>query len=228
MADTSLLLPALLSPHGMRRKLLVLFAYGAYSCYERVGLDELDLVREIEVREGHSSGGADIEELVPRVREHKSRLADRLPPMAPDDLCLTGCRMLFDEVERKVAEVGARIARGLGPDAPQKYRRQLEAITASIVPPFNLDEVPLHTADRNDDFVIETALRARAHAIVSDDRKHIALSADVPTRYTDPRSGEAVGAYQLQPFIEDQVNTLHFDLADIDGSLLELAVSPLT
>jgi predicted nucleic acid-binding protein len=226
-SDTSVLLPGLLSPAGQRRKLLVLLAYGGLSYYARVGLDELELLQEQARRGAGELGGPSIEELVERAIDRKAAMAEHLPALAPDDLMLVGSPALFDEVEAKVEAVGPRMLKGgYDPEAPAKYRRQLEVICGLVTPPFALDETPEHTQgrDRKDDFVIETGFQGGALAIVSDDKKHIALEED-ETVYRDPRTGNEVPAYWPSTFIERFVNTSSFDINDVDGELLELAVS---
>lgn len=225
-SDTSVLLPGLLSPAGQRRKLLVLLAYGGLNYYARVGLDELELLEEQAGRSGGELGGPSIQELVERATDRKAAMAEHLPALAPDDLLLVGSPALFDEVEAKVETVGPRILKGgWDPDAPAKYRRQLELICGLVTPPFALDETPEHTQgrDRDDDYVIETAFQGGALAIVSDDKKHIALAKD-ETVYRDPRTGNELSAYWPSQFIERFVNTSGFDINDVEGALLELAV----
>lgn len=98
--------------------------------------------------------------------------------MAPDDLCLVGSRALFDEVEEKVAAVGPKILHGSMPaDTLRKVRWQLAALSPVLVGDFALADVAARTGgrDRDDDLIIETALRGEATAIVSDDRRHGAL-----------------------------------------------------
>jgi hypothetical protein len=58
---------------------------------------------------------------------------------------------------------------------------------------------------------------------VSDDRRHVALSAEAPTVYRDSTTGAQLGAYQFAPFVEEHVNTVHFELSDIDPGLLRVA-----
>jgi predicted nucleic acid-binding protein len=154
-------------------------------------------------------------------------MGEHLPALTPDDLMLVGSPALFDEVEAKVEAVGPRMLKdGYDPEAPAKYRRQLEVICGLVTPAFDVDETPEHTKgrDRKDDFVIETAFQGGALAIVSDDKKHIAI-ADDETVYRDPRTGNEVSAYWPSTFFERFVNTSGFDINDVDGALLELAVS---
>jgi predicted nucleic acid-binding protein len=225
--DTSVLLPGLLSARGQRRKLLVLLAYGGLNYYARVGLDELELLQELAGRSGGQLGGRPIEDLVERASDRRAAMAEHLPALVPEDLMLVGSPALFDEFEAKVEAVGPRLLKdGYDAEAPVKYRRQLEVICGLVTPPFALDEIPEHTQgrDRNDDFVIETAFQGGAHAIVSDDKKHIALDED-ETVYRDPRTGNEVSAYWPSTFVDRFVNTSGFDINDVDGALLELAVT---
>lgn len=226
--DTSFLLPAFLSPDGQRRKLLIVLTYGYFSYYTRVGTDEIDAVRQ-EAEHGEVTlGGRDVEELVGRAAERRAELEEFLP-MAPDDLTIAGSRVLFDEVERKVASVGPRMLRErFEEDDPARVRRSLEGMTAYVVPDFPRDEVPRHTEgrDRDDDYLIEIAFQAGAEAVLSDDRKHIALTAEEPTVYEDPRTGAKVGAYQQALFVEQFVNSPRFDVNEVDSALLELALRP--
>lgn len=204
----------------------MLLAYGGLSYYARVGLEELELLREQARRSGGELGGRSIEELVERATDRKAAMAEHLPAQTPDDLMLVGSPALFDEVEAKIETVGPRMLKdGWEPDAPAKYRRQLEVMCGLVTPPSSLEDTPEHTQgrDRKDDFVIETAFQGGALAIVSDDKKHIALQED-ETVYRDPRTGDKVSAYWPSTFIERFVNISGFDVNDVDGALLQLAV----
>jgi hypothetical protein len=85
--------------------------------------------------------------------------------------------------------------------------------------------VPPYTEgrDRDDDYLIHTAVLAQAEYVLSDDRKHIALDPDEPTIYCHPDTGQVVKAVQPAYFIEIEVNTLHFDLDGVNPGLLSLA-----
>lgn len=226
-SDTSLILPALLSPAGQRRKLLVLLAYRGLNYYTRVGLDELQLLRQEAERAGADIGGLAIEALVERANHRKAALAEHLPPLAPDDLMLVASPALLDEVEAKIAAKGPKILKERWTDnAPAMYRRKLAELCGIITASFDLTTVPAHTEgrDRKDDFVIETAFRGSGLVIVSDDRKRMALSDD-ETIYRDPRTGQEVPACWPSTFIDRFVITSGFDINDVDGALLELAVA---
>lgn len=222
-SDTSLLLPGLLSATGQRRRLLVVLAYGAASYYARFGKDEAAALEQRAARNGTEPRGLPISDLIARAAEQTAQFEELLPAMTPNDLLLVGGAYLFDEVERKLRQRGDRIARGVvGSGA---VVRLLQAICESVVPPFPLTETPLHTdgRDRNDDPLIEIGLRAGAIAMVSDDRRHVSLSADAPTVYRSTMSGAELLAYQFAPFVEEVVNTLHFNLSDVDPDLLRFA-----
>ncbi len=227
VADTNVLLKAFLSPGGRRRKFLVVCAYGALNYYLRVGLAERErLHEELEHVAGSALGGMDIGRFIEAAGDRHAFLAEHLPALAPDDLCLVGSRPLLDEVEEKIAEVGPQILREEMPqDTPAKVRRQLAALTAIMIEDFELTDVPQHTAgrDRDDDLIIDTAFRGQATAIVADDKKHIALGED-GTAYRHPVTGAEIMAYRFEPFISEYVNTYHFDLDDVAGSLLASAL----
>jgi predicted nucleic acid-binding protein len=224
VCDTSFLLPAWFSPRGRRRKVLITLAYGALSYYARVGAEELDLLRQEEARGEVRIGGPPIEELVSRAAARKARLEEFIP-LAPDDFVLVTSRVLLDEFERKAKEVGPRLAPSLPPNAAEIARRGIEAVTGYVIPDFALDDVPLRTAgrDRDDDFLIETALRSGAEIVLSDDRRHVALHSHVSTRYRGP-GGQVTEAYQLDLFVESLLNSLHFDIDEVDPQLLGLAL----
>jgi len=222
-SDTSLLLPGLLSPAGLRRRLLVVFAYGAAGYYDRLGNDEANAVDHLAASLGATIGGLPMTELLERSARRKARFDEHLPPMTPDDLVLVGGAYLFDEVERKLHERGERIARG--PVDVTAVVRLLQAICGPIVAPFPLTETPQHTdgKDRHDDPLVEIGLRAGASAMVSDDRRHVSPSADEPTVYHSADSSSALPAYQFAPFVNQMVNTVHFDLDAVDPTLLRIA-----
>jgi len=222
-SDTSLLLPGLLSPSGQRRRLLVVFAYGAASYYARLGTDEAAEVESLAATAGGTLGGLPISELIERSARQKARFEEHLPPMTPDDLVLVGGAYLFDEVERTSHERGEQIA-GDSVDVSAVVRL-LQAICGPVIAPFPLTATPQHTEgrDRRDDPLIEIGLRAGASAMLSDDRRHVSLSPDEPTLYRSADSTAVLPAYQFAPFVNQLVNTLHFDLSDVDPTLLRIA-----
>jgi hypothetical protein len=224
VADPSFLLPALFCPLGHRRRLLTVFAYGALAFRARFLGEELELL-EAEIRLGGAeAGGRPIDDLMADAAARKARLEEFLPAMTPDDLALVGSRHLFDELESKAR---GDYWRGREPafegDLGLFTRHQIVAITPIVVPDFDPFELPRYTTDRKDDYVIHTALAGDAFAVVSDDRRHIAQSADAPSVYEQRDSKRAVSAFQFMPFVEEHVNTSNFDLGDVDGLVLRVA-----
>jgi predicted nucleic acid-binding protein len=228
VADTSVLLPGLLAAGGQRRKLLVLCAYGALNYFTRVGPDELELVREQAVHAGAALGGLPIEKLVEQAEYRRASLAERLPALAPDDLLLVGSPALFDELEAKLVARGPKMLKDRWQgDMAERYLRILVSICGIFAPEFDLATIPEHTQgrDRDDDFVVETAFQGGATMIVADDKGIAREGDDGSTTYTGPRTGAEAIACWPGVFVERFVNTSGFDLNDVDGSLLELAVS---
>lgn len=173
VADTNVALPATLSPHGLARKLFVVLAFGALTYREahlQLELEALDLEAE---KTGATIGGrARFEALAERVGERRAGLAELLPAGTPSNWIAAGGTFLFDEYERKVGVVGAKLGRELAEREVVQLRRQVKAICVVGPPPFDPATVPRFTSDRSDDAVVYTALEAGADILVSDD-KHI-------------------------------------------------------
>lgn len=223
--DTSLLLPGLLSrggrPHG--RALLILCGLGALTLRERTLEDEHRLLEQEAARLGGDLRGLSFERELEIVHHRREQLRDALPVRAPDDLYLVGSTRLFDEVERKVAEVGRRLHPQLPEDAPATARRIVEYLTAVMVDIDPHEQMPAHTTDPEDDYLIEMAYRADAFAIVSRDR------AVVPERtmtWTDERRQVSVPGYWQSAFVQAHVENSGFTLDDVDPALLERLLDP--
>jgi hypothetical protein len=121
--------------------------------------------------------------------------------------------------------VGERFDPRLSDDAPERVRRQVERLTAIVVGFDPREQLRGWTKDPDDDYVIETAFRANAAAIISKDA-HVVPSGP-RMQWTDQSRGISVPAYWLSAFIDDEVNNSGFDIDDVDPGLLELAVAPL-
>lgn len=149
VVDTSLLLPGLLSrggrPHG--RALLILFGLGALTLREHTLEEERQLLDHEAARLGAELRGPSFERELEIVRQRREELRDALPLRAPDDLCLIGSTRLFEEVERKVTEVGRRLDPQLPEDAPAAARRIIEYLTAVMVELEPHEQMPAHTTD---------------------------------------------------------------------------------
>lgn len=228
VVDTSWLLPAFLSrnPRPNSRSLLVLTALGGLTLRRHTVEAELRALREEGERLGaHVHDGPLVDQLE-ALERRRDRMRDALGLRAPDDLCLVGSRLLFDEVERKVGEVGRRFDPQLSPEAPARVRRQVERLSSIVVDFDPRERLPAWTSDPQDDYLIEMGFRANAAAIVSKDA-HV-VSRDEPRKlWTDEARGVSVPAYWLSAFVEEGVNNWGFDIGDVDPVLLELALSPL-
>src|SRR5215211_1392297 len=98
--DPSFLLPAVLQPNSMRRRLLVVLAYGGLTWYTRFAWpEEAERIRQ-EGQAGAQIGGLDLAEVVDRASEVQAHAAQSLPTMTPDDLCLVSSEPLLDELAR--------------------------------------------------------------------------------------------------------------------------------
>lgn len=99
MLDTSVILPAVISPRGYRRRFWVLLAFGALA-------ERRDLAR---LQDGAPRAGAhealrghDIASLGAQAEARYQRLRDALPSSCPDHWRLIGSRPLLTEYERKL------------------------------------------------------------------------------------------------------------------------------
>jgi hypothetical protein len=166
VVDTSVALPATLSPRGLARKLWVLLAFGALVYREQhFRLDLEALEREAEGVGGTIGGRPAIVSMIELVEERRTMLAELLPHGAPSDWVAAGSSYLFDEYERKVRTVGAKLGREVDEAAAAQLRRQVEAICVTASPPFDAAAAPRLTADRADDPVVYTALRVGADVL---------------------------------------------------------------
>ncbi len=153
-------------------------------------------------------------------------MRDALGMRAPDDLCLVGSRLQFDEVERKVREIGDRFNPALSEDAPARVRRQIERLSAILIEFDPRERIAAWTKDPDDDYLVETAFRAKAAAIVSKDA-HIVPGGERRANWEDPSRRVSVPAYWLSAFIEEEVNNSGFEIDEVDPALLNLALAPL-
>jgi predicted nucleic acid-binding protein len=173
VVDTSVSLPATLSPGGARRKLWVVLAFGALTYEVEHGRLELDTLSAQADQEGGLVGGIENSlDRMERAGERRAALAERLPYGTPDDWVAIGSRPLFDEYERKLKEVGTRLDPHVRKDDVPLLRRQMEAVCVIAAPPFPDSAVPALTADPKDDPILHTALLADADLLISSD-KHL-------------------------------------------------------
>jgi predicted nucleic acid-binding protein len=218
VVDTSVSLPATLSPAGARRKLWVVLAFGALTYEVEHGRLELDALRAQAAQEGGVVGGIENSlNRLERANDRRAALAERLPYGTPDDWVAIGSRPLFDEYERKLREVGTRLNPRLRDEDVPLLRRQMEAVCVIAAPPFADSAVPALTADPKDDPILYTAFLADADLLISSD-KHL-----VPDRKEELWEHEAgtVLALTFETLLADRLSGVDWD--GIDGSWLALA-----
>lgn len=226
VSDPCVLLPAVFSPDGVRRKILVLFGLGALSHYLRFAYEEEREAWTTQLLRADATGSLSLDDVVREAERRRAVLKERLPVLAPEDLCLVTSRPILDEVARKAA--APHWADRLGSvvqDLPTFARFQLAAVTSIVAPDIDLSRVPRYTHDATDDYLVETAFAARADFIISDD-KGVARDGDEPTVYVNEESGAIVQAYQPMAFVEAHVDTYHFSVHDVDPKLLAIAQRP--
>lgn len=223
--DTSVALPATLSPRGLARKFWVLLALGALTYRdEQLRLDLEALDREATETGGTVGGRSAIETLLERAGERRTALAELLPYDTPSDWTAAGGAYLFDEYERKVRTVSAKLGRDIDDREAAQLRRQVEAVCIAGPPSFDPAAVPAFTPDPTDDAIVHTALLAGADLIVSDD-KHI-----VPRRANGAHLYEhdqrRVLAVTFDCLLHDHLHDIDWD--KVDGAWLAEAYRGLT
>lgn len=169
--DTSVSLPATLSPAGMARKLWLLLALGALAYqieHYRLAIEELRAESEVT---GGLTGALDgIEAEAHAAEQRRTTLRNLLPNEAPERWVAVGGAVIFDEYERKVSEIGRYLNPSVRDTDVQPLRRQVEAICVAGSPSFNSEDYPSFTRDRKDDPIVYTALLSCADYLISDDR----------------------------------------------------------
>ena len=93
VVDTSVSLPATLSPGGARRKLWIVLALGALTYEVEHGRLELDALRAQADQEGGVVGGVENAlNRLERASDRRAALSERLPYGTPDDWVAVGSR----------------------------------------------------------------------------------------------------------------------------------------
>ncbi len=170
VVDTSVSLPATLSPGGMMRRFWIVLALGALTYEIEHGRLELDELSKQAEREGGVVRG--VEQARARIEganDRRAALLELLPQGTPDDWVAIGSKPLFDEYERKLRESGTKLDPDLREEDVQRLRRQFEAVCVVAAPAFDPADVPVLTADRKDDPILYTALVADADLLIADD-----------------------------------------------------------
>lgn len=221
--DTSVILPAVISPRGYRRRFWVLLVFGAMAERRDLARLHVDPPQAAEVGTGGELNGPDLTTLAAQAEVRYQRLRDALPPGCPDHWRLVGSRPLLAEYERKLHEIGRRLDPNLRPTDIETIRRQIEAVCVDMTDDFDPAAIPIYTTDRNDDPVVHTALLADATWLIADDKKHISTDSNGITEYQIPGTTHRVSALTFSRFL-DQLSEV--DLDDVDPSLIQAAFAP--
>lgn len=222
LVDTSVALPATLSPRGFPRKFLVLLAFGAVTYeieHRRLELDEL--LNEAEATGASVHGLELVEQRITLAEDRRAALEELLPYGVPDDWVAVGSPALFDEYERKLREVGPRLSPTLRPADVPALRRQLEALCVAASPPFEARTSPALTRDPEDDPIVYGALLADADFVISDDR-HI-VPDGIEHHYE--HEGRSLTAMTFARMMERFFHPADIDFDEIDGAWLAVAYS---
>lgn len=222
--DTSVILPAVISPKGYRRRFWVLLAFGALAERRDLARVQADPPQAAEAGTGGELSGPGVAALAAQSEASYQRLRDALPSGCPDHWRLVGSRPLLAEYERKLHEVGPRLDPNLRPTDIGAIRRQIEAVCVDMTDDFDPAAITTYTADRNDDPVVHTALLADATWLIADDKKHISTDPSGITEYRLPGTTHRVSALTFSDFL-DQLSEV--DLDDVDPSLIQMAFAPV-
>lgn len=218
--DTSVSLPATLSPAGMARKLWLLLALGALAYqieHYRLAIEELRA--ESEVTGGLAGALHSIEAEAHAAEQRRTTLRDLLPNDAPERWVAVGGAVIFNEYERKVSEIGRHLNPSVRDTDVQPLRRRLEAICVVESPSFNLEDSPSFTRDRKDDPIVYTALLSRADYLISDDRDIVPDRSEQAYEHDE----QQVVAVTFNRFVTTYFEPADLDWGAIDGRWLRYA-----
>jgi predicted nucleic acid-binding protein len=220
VVDTSVSLPATLSPRGLTRKFWIILALGGLTYEVEHRRLELDALTKEAERMGGSVRGLELAlERITLAEERRAALLELLPYGVPDDWVAVGSAPVFDEYERKLREVGRKLDPKLRESDIPKLRREAEAVCAAGCPPFDPRNAPALTRDPEDDPIVYTALLANCDLLISDD------SDIVPDRESEPyeHGGPSVLAVTFNQLMNEHFPTDEVDFDAIDGSWLAAA-----
>jgi len=206
-------------PHGIYR-LMGLFAYGQASQYLKFGLaaEEDELRRQ--VGNGRSVArrrpGPPPSALREMATDRRNRLAERLPPNAPDDLVLICSPPILRGIEQE-AERAAQLRHIEAPGFAAACRRLAAAITYG-----HPDGLPVSRFERMSDQLLAAAVPMGAVVVTEDTR--IASDEYGITRRQAPETSTFVDVRRLWPFVTHEVERFPFDLRrDVPQDLLSAA-----
>ena len=218
--DTSVMLPAVISPRGYRRRFLVVLAFGALAARRELLHQEADTLRTESLSTGGQPGAEAPDALAEQAHARYARLREALPAGCPDDWRLVASPPLLAEYERKLREAGPRLDPTLREEDVDVVRRQIAAACVEVTDDFDPQLIPVYTADRKDDPVIHTALLADATWLIADDTKHISTQPEGITEYRLPGTDRRVSAVTFSRFLDHLADV---DLDQVDPRLLEVA-----
>jgi predicted nucleic acid-binding protein len=211
--DTSVSLPATLSPAGMARKLWLLLSLGALTYqieHHRLAIEELRAESEAT---GALPGALDsIEAEAHAAEQRRTTLRDLLPNDTPEHWVAVGGAAIFDEYERKVREIGRHLNPSVRDSDVQPLRRRVEAICVAGSPSFNPDDSPPFTRDRKDDPIVYTALLGRADYLISDDRDIVPDGSEQVYEHDE---------HQILAITFNRFVTTYFEPADLDWGAID-------
>jgi predicted nucleic acid-binding protein len=222
--DTSVALPAVLSPRGYRRRFWVVLALGGLAARRDLLRQEADALRAESASAGAQVGGASLEMLAKQAEARCARLREALPDGCPDHWQLVASRPLLAEYDRKLREIGLRLDPTLREADIDAVRRQITAVCVEVTEDFDPELIPSYTSDRRDDPVIHTALLADATWLIADDKKRICTQPEGATEYQLPGTDRRVSAVTFSRFLD---HLSDIDLDQVDPSLLEVAFPTL-
>jgi len=130
-----------------------------------------------------------------------------LPPNAPENLMLIGCRPLFDEAQRRIRE------------SWEDYDPLAELAADVRLEPLAADYVAIPEAQTVDERILLAAFAAHADVIVSDE---LASSSSSPTTYTTSEGGPRIVAMTFELFVAEYLGR-PFAFDDVPGGLLPAA-----
>lgn len=222
--DTSVVLPALLSPHGYRRRFLIVLALGTLAARRELLHQEADTLRAEAASTSGQLGGPALNRLAEQAETRYLRLREALPTGCPEDWRLVASRPLLAEYERKLREAGPKLDPTLREADIDTLRYQITALCVETTDDFDPDLIPTYTTDRNDDPVIHTALLADATWLIADDTKHICTQPQAITEYRLPGTDRRVNAVTFSRFLDHLADV---DLDHVDPTLLQIVLQPL-
>ena len=211
--DTSVSLPATLSPAGMARKLWLLLALGALTYQIEHHCLAIEEVRaESEVTGGLTGALHSIEAEALAAERRRAVLRDLLPHDTPEHWVAVGGAAIFDEYEGKVREIGRRLNPNVRATDVQQLRREAEAVCIAESQSFNREDTPSLTRDRKDDPIVYTALLSCADYLISDDRDIVPDGSEQAYEHDE---------HQVLAVTFNRFVTTYFEPADLDWGAID-------